>query len=49
VTDQLAEVEPKRRWFTTEQTERLRAARPEQQLGQRVRDAACELEQLSPT
>jgi DNA helicase IV len=42
VTDQLAEAEAKRRWFTTEQTDRLRVARPEQQLGQRVREAACD-------
>jgi DNA helicase IV len=38
----VAEAQEKRRWFTTEETDRLRAARPEQQLGQRVRDAGCD-------
>jgi hypothetical protein len=42
VTEHVAEAQEKRRWFTTEETDRLRATRPEQQLGQRVRDAGCD-------
>jgi DNA helicase IV len=38
-TDQLAEAEKSRRWFTTEQTVRLLAARPMQRLGERIREA----------
>jgi DNA helicase IV len=42
VNEQLADAQEKQRWFTTEETDRLKAARPEQQLGQRVRDAGCD-------
>jgi DNA helicase IV len=39
VTEQLAHAEKRRRWFTTEQTDRLLASRPRQKLGQRITDA----------
>jgi DNA helicase IV len=42
VTEHVAETQEKQRWFTTEETDRLRAARPQQQLGNRVRDAGCD-------
>jgi DNA helicase IV len=42
VTEQVAEVQEQGRWFTTEETDRLRVARPEQQLGRRLRDAGCD-------
>jgi DNA helicase IV len=42
VTDLVAEAQEKRRWLTTEETDRLRASRPAQQLARRVREAGCE-------
>jgi DNA helicase IV len=41
VTERLQEAQGQRRWFSTEETDGLLRARPEQRLGQRVRDAGC--------